>query len=64
MTGHRTSTGHIPAARAISWACTCGAAWVGTYGHTVTAAYALELAARRAAHHRIRHALATDLETP
>lgn len=54
---HRTGTGHIPAARAVSWACTCGAAEVLDYGDTFTGEWALQIAAARADRHRNHHNL-------
>jgi hypothetical protein len=62
MTAHATTTGHLPAAHATSWACTCGAAHVLDYGPSVTGEYALRLATERAATHRRIANLARDLE--
>lgn len=49
---HRTGTGHIPAARAVSWGCTCGDAEMWTYAASTPAEWAMRLAARRADTHR------------
>lgn len=48
---HRIGTGSVPAARAVSWSCTCGAAQVIDYGLTVDETFALRVAAARAGQH-------------
>lgn len=52
MTGHRTATGHIPAARAVSWGCLCGLAEVWDYAPSTPPEWAVRLMAVRAADHR------------
>jgi hypothetical protein len=52
MSAHRTGTGHIPAAHAVSWACTCGEAEVWDYAESTPAEWAARLVALRAANHR------------
>lgn len=59
---HRTGTGHIPAARVVSWGCTCGVAEVLDYGRTVTGEWALRVAATRADIHRRAARLTRDLK--
>jgi pyruvate kinase len=59
---HRTSTGHLAEVRAVSWACTCGAAAVRTYGLSVDGEYAQRLITAMAAIHETIPHLTT--ETP
>lgn len=49
---HRTGIGHIPAAGAVSWGCTCGAADVLTYAPSTPAWLACQLMGDRADNHR------------
>ena len=50
---HRTGIGHIPAAGAVSWGCTCGAADVLTYARSTPAWLAAALMGDRADNHRL-----------
>lgn len=59
---HSTGTGHIPAASAVSWGCTCGEAEIWTYGRSVPPPWAMRLMARRAEGHRRLAALDADLK--
>ena len=56
---HRTAVGHIRAAGAVSWGCTCGAADLFTYAPSTPAWLACRLAGDRADNHR-REAARTD----
>lgn len=49
---HRTGTGHLPEASAVSWSCTCGDGQVFTYGLSVDESWALRLVHARASAHR------------
>lgn len=49
---HRTGIGHIPAAGAVSWGCTCGASGVLTYAPSTPAWLAARLMGDRADNHR------------
>ncbi|MFB4320646.1 hypothetical protein [Actinomadura sp. 21ATH] len=54
---HATTLGHLPALRATSWACTCGAAEIRHYAASTDPGDALDLAGRLAATHRRTAAL-------
>ena len=49
---HRTAVGHIRAAGAVSWGCTCGAAGILTYAPSTPAWLAAQLMGDRADNHR------------
>lgn len=58
---HRTGIGHIPAAGAVSWGCSCGASGVLTYAPSTPAWLACQQMGDRADNHR-RTAERADLK--
>lgn len=60
---HSTTTGHIPAAQIASWACSCGASETIDYDRGVTGAFAVRVAAARAARHRTLERLRAALRS-